>query len=132
MQLQLNNTTVHCSRGYLSELQFTLLATKQKWCVTKPVIDGLPIDFVVCGIDSSNDFKTVQVRSSYPYRKKERLDLRQDHSKNKKFDRMAFDYLVAHHYTKDVWYLIPWKDIYEKGEIDLNHTQWDKYIIQGI
>jgi hypothetical protein len=100
-------------------------------------LEELPYDFVVRGIDSSQSFKTVQVKQSYPYGKNnlERCDIRKRCGAKKGKTKYAdgdFDYLAAFNPSMKQWYVIPWKEIESvKSEINLSSERWKAYAVTG-
>jgi hypothetical protein len=127
--MKINNFEI--SNGALAQIEFQKMCFEQGIECFLPSVEGTPYDFVIRGLEKDfTKFLTIQVKMSYPYKDgRERLDIRKPVSK-KPYKLGEFDYFAAFRKATSEWYFIPFNNLQDKSEINLNNEQWNQYKIK--
>lgn len=116
-------------KGTKAELLFEIFCLENGWECAKPILDMLPYDYVVVGIEDT--FKKVQVKSVFLDRKtnRYRCDIRKSkpnsHHKQKYSDG-DFDYLAIN-FENIGWVLYPWEKVKSRSQISIAKAEIESH-----
>lgn len=117
------------TKGTRAELLFEIFCLENGWECSKPILDTLPYDYVVIGIESS--FKKVQVKSVFldSRTSRYRCDIRKSkpNSRDKqKYSDGDFDYLAIN-FDGIGWALYPWEKIKNRSQISIAKSEIESH-----
>lgn len=109
------------TKGTRAELLFEIFCLDNGWECSKPILDNLPYDYVVLGIDSN--FKKVQVKSVFfdQKSKRYRCDIRKSKTNSQikqKYSDGDFDYLAIS-FDALGWVILKWEDVKNRSQVSI-------------